>query len=111
MFEMAGGGDAFPTSPLDLPLPAQITMSLTTTPSSRFGFSMMWGKFCHSCFEITARTALAQFGHFTSKTRLWFQNGGFNPPTPLLGAPLWGYQFLCRTLRCLVSSLSLLCGV
>ena len=36
--------------------PAPITMSLTTTPTSRFGFSRMWGKFCHSCFEITGRT-------------------------------------------------------
>ena len=36
---------------------------------------MMQGKFCHSCFEITARTALAQFGHFTLKTRVWFQKG------------------------------------
>ena len=46
-----------------------IIMSLTTTPTNRFGFSMMRGKFCHStCFEIIAHTALAQFGHFTLKT-------------------------------------------
>ena len=34
----------------------------------------------HSCFEISARTALAQFGHFTLKTRVRFQRGGgFDP--------------------------------
>ena len=65
---------------------ALITMSLTTTPTSRFCFNMMWGKFYRICFEITARTVLAQFGHFTLKTRVRFQNGeGFDPPT--LGAP------------------------
>ena len=80
MFVMAGGGDASPTSPLDPPLPALIRMSLTTTPTSRFGFSVMRGKSCHSCFEKTARSAFAQFGHFTLKTRVWFQRGGFNPP-------------------------------
>ena len=50
---------------------------------------MMWGKFCHSCFEITGRTALAQFGHFTLKTRVRFQKGGFRSPKPPLGAPLY----------------------
>ena len=34
-------GGCIPTSPLDLPLPAPITMSLTTMATSRFGFSMM----------------------------------------------------------------------
>ena len=67
--KMAGGGDA---SPLDRPMPALITMPLTTTPTSRFGFSMMRGKFCQSCFEVRARTALAQFEHFTLKTRVRF---------------------------------------
>ena len=76
------GRDAFPTSPPDQPLPAPITMFLTTTPNSRFGFITMWGKFCQSCFEITARTALAQFGHFILKARVWLQ-----PPFPL-GASL-----------------------
>ena len=52
----AGGGMHPPLDPL---LPTLITMSLTTTPTSRFGFSMMRDKFCQSCFEITARTALA----------------------------------------------------
>ena len=76
--KMAGGGMHPPHPSLDPPLPALITLSLTTTPTSRFGFSMMRGKFCHSCFEITARrpTALAQFGHFTLKTRVRFQKGG-----------------------------------
>ena len=41
--------------------------------NQRFGFSMMWDKFCHSCFEITA--------HFTSKTKVRFQKGG-STPTP-----------------------------
>ena len=77
--KMAGGGDA---SPLDSPMPALMTMSLTTTPTSRIGFSVMRGKFCQSCFEVTARTALAQFGHFTLKTRVQFQKGGFDPPNP-----------------------------
>ena len=72
MFENGWWGDAS----LDPPLPKRITMSLTTTPTSQFCFSMMWGKFCHSCFEITASTALAQFGHFTLKTRVRFQKGG-----------------------------------
>ena len=62
-------GDASP--PLGSASAALISMFLTTTPTSRFGFSMMWGKFCHSCFEITARIALAQFGHFTLQARVW----------------------------------------
>ena len=33
--------DAYPTPPLDPPLPALITMFLTTTPTSWVGFSMM----------------------------------------------------------------------
>ena len=32
--KMAGGEDASPTSPLDPPLPARITMSLIATPTS-----------------------------------------------------------------------------
>ena len=56
MFENGWLGGA---SPLDLPMSALITMSLTSKPKSRIGFSMMRGKFCHSCFEMTARTALA----------------------------------------------------
>ena len=84
--KMAGVGDAFP---LDPPMLALITMSLSTTPTSRFGFSMLRGKFCQSCFQVTARTALAQFGHFTLKTRVQFQKGGFRlPKPPPLGAPL-----------------------
>ena len=80
MFENGWWEDASPTSLFDLPLPERITMSPTTTPTSRFGFSMMRGKFCHSYFEITARTALAQFGHFTLKTRVRFQKGrGVDP--------------------------------
>ena len=80
---MAGGGDASLASPLDPPLPALTTMSLTTTPTRRFGFCMMRGRFCHSCFEITARTALA---HFTLKTRAWFQKGvAVLTPKPLPG--------------------------
>ena len=74
MFKNGWWGDASPTSPLDPPLPAPITMSLTTTPTSQFGFSMMWGKFCHSCFETTARTALAvwtlHFKHKVSTTQI-----------------------------------------
>ena len=73
--KVAGGEGCM--HPQYLPLPSLITMSLTTTPTSRFGFSMMRGKFCHSCFEITARTALAQFGHFTLKTRVKVR-----PPQP-----------------------------
>ena len=76
-----------PHIPLDSSLLVLITMSLTTMPTSRFFFSMMWGKFCHSCFEITARTALAQFVHFTLKTMVRFQRWGFDPPPPL-SAPL-----------------------
>ena len=83
MFENGWWGDASPTSPtIDPPLPAPITTSLTTTTTSWFGFIMMWGKFCHICFEITARTAVAQFGHFTLKTRVRFQKEGFDPPNP-----------------------------
>ena len=88
--KMAGGEDAFPLSLLNPPLPARLTMSLTATPTSRFGFSMICGKFCHSCVEITARTALAQFGQFTLKTKVRFKKGGgggFDPQTSL-GAPL-----------------------
>ena len=70
-------------SPLDPPMPALMTVSLTTTPTSRFGFSMVQGKFCLSCFEITARTALAQFGHLTLKTRVRFQKEGLTPKPPL----------------------------
>ena len=79
MFENGWWGGCIPTSLLDLPMPARITMSLTTMPTSRFGFSMMWGKFCHSCFEITPRTALE---HFTLKTSVRFQKGGGRPPNP-----------------------------
>ena len=86
--KMAGGGDAFPS--LDPPLPALITLSLTTTPTSRLGFSMMRGKFCHSCFEITARTALAQVGHFTFNTRVWFQKGKGRPSNPPPGCATAG---------------------
>ena len=37
---------------------------------------------CHSCFEITARTVLAQFGHFALRTRIRFQKGGRPPNSP-----------------------------
>ena len=67
-------------------LPALITMPLTTTPTSRFRFSMIRGKWC---FEITARSAFAQFGHFTLKTRIRFQKGGKGRPSNFsLGALL-----------------------
>ena len=79
MFQNGWWGNA---PSLDPPMPALITMPLTTTPTSRFGFSMMRGKFCQSCFEVTVRTTLAQFGHFTLKTRIRFQRGGFDPPNP-----------------------------
>ena len=79
---MAGGGMDPPQPPLDLLLRALITLSLTTTPTSQFGFSMMRDKFGHSCFEIAARTALAQFGHFTLNTRVRFQKGGGRPLNP-----------------------------
>ena len=87
---MAGRGNAFLTFSLDSPLPALIAMSLTATPTSRFGFSIMRDKFYYSCFEITSRTALAQFRHFTLKTRVRFQKGGggSTPQTHSLGAPL-----------------------
>ena len=89
MFENGWWGRCISTSLLDPPLPARITMSLTTTLTSRFGFCVMCGKFCHSCFEITARTALTQFGHFTLKTKVRFEKGGGSTPqTPPLGAPL-----------------------
>ena len=78
-----GGGGA---SPMDLPMAALIITSLTTTPTSRFSFNMMRGKVCQICFEITARTVLAQFGHFTLKIRVRFNKGEFRPPP--LGAPL-----------------------
>ena len=35
------------------------------------------GKFCRSCFEIAARTVLAQFGHFT--LRFSFKRRGLTP--------------------------------
>ena len=79
---MAVEEDASPSHPLDPPLPSLITMFLTTTPTSRFGFSMMWGKFCQSFFEIRARTALAQFAHFTLKARVRFQMREGRPPKP-----------------------------
>ena len=41
MFQNGWRGDASPTLPLDLPLSALIKMSLTTTPTSWFGFSIM----------------------------------------------------------------------
>ena len=87
--KMAGGGYA---SPLDPPMPALVTIYLTTTPTSQFGFSMMRGKFCQSCFEVTARTALAQFGHFTLKNKGSVSRGGGGglTPQPPLGALLLG---------------------
>ena len=39
--KMAGGGIHPSHPPLDSPPPTLITMSLTITPTSRFGFSMM----------------------------------------------------------------------
>ena len=96
--KMAGGEDA---SLLDPPLPTRIIMSLSTTSTSRFGFSMICGKFCHSCVEITARTAFAQCGHFTSKQKVGSTKGGFRPPKTfwvrqwvhgLLLSQSWGYN-------------------
>ena len=68
------GGGMHPS--LDPPLPALITMTFTTAPTNRFGFSMMWGKFCLICFEIVAGTALAHLD--TSK-----RGGAIDSPTPL----------------------------
>ena len=86
MFENAWWGGCIPTSLLDPPLPARISMSPTTTLTNRFGFSMICGKFCHSCVEITARTAIAQFGHSILKTKVRFEKGGgFDPPNPSPG--------------------------
>ena len=66
--KMAGGAMHPPHPPLGPPLPAVITMSLATTPASRFGFNMMQGKFCRSCFKITARTASTVWTlHFKNK--------------------------------------------
>ena len=79
---VGGGGGMHPHVTPGSALLALTTMSLTTTPTSRFGFSMMRGKFCHRCFETTAPTALARFGHFTLKTRVRFQKGGSDPQTP-----------------------------
>ena len=76
--DMDGGGDTSPASS-----PARTGNNVSHyTPASRFGFSMMWNKFCHSCFEITLRTALAQFEHFTLKARVRFQKGGRPPKLP-----------------------------
>ena len=63
---------------------ALITMSLTTTLTNRFGFRMMPGKFCQSCFEIAVRTALAEFGHFTLQFKIkgLVSKGGGRPPNP-----------------------------
>ena len=73
---MVGSGRCIP---LHLSLFALITMFLT--PTSQFGFRMMRAKFCQSCFKITASTAIAQFGHFTLKTKDQFQKeGGVDPP-------------------------------
>ena len=71
------------------PLPALITTSFTTALTSQSGFCIMRGKFCHSYFEITPRTGLAQFGHFTLRTlQIRFQmEGASTPQTPSLGAP------------------------
>ena len=80
--KMAGGEDASLLVPL---LPARIIMSLTTIPTSRFGFSMICGKFCHSYVKITARTALVQFEHFTLKLKFGLKRGDFDPPNNLLG--------------------------
>ena len=49
---------------------------------------MMWDKFVQSCFEITARAALAQFEHLTLKTKVQFQKEASTPQTPSLGASL-----------------------
>ena len=57
-----------------------LKLPFTTTTTSRFGFSIMCGKFCHSCFEITACSALAQFGHFAFRTRVPFQKKGVLTP-------------------------------
>ena len=77
--KIVGGRNA---NRLDPPMLTLISMSLTSTPTSRFCFSMMQGKFCQSCFEVTAGTTLVQFGHFTLKTRVRFQRRGFDPQTP-----------------------------
>ena len=97
-------GSLHPHIALDPPLPVLITMSLTTTPTSRFGLTILRGKFCHSCFEITARTGttFAQFGHFTLKTRVRFQKG-VRPPNPPWVRHWWNRQMVKpMTLGCVV---------
>ena len=73
-------GDASPLDPLMLAL---ITMSLTTIihqpadlVSVRCRANWQILSTGQSCFEVSAHTALSQFGHFTLKTRVWFQKGG-----------------------------------
>ena len=66
------------------PLPALITMALTTSPTSRFGFSMIRGKFCHRCFERTAGIyCFCTVWTFYFKNKgLVFKGVGFDPLTP-----------------------------
>ena len=77
--QMAGGGiySAHPT--LSPPLTAPITMSLTTAPTRRFGFSMMWGKFCHSCHNSTYCTCTVWTLHFKNKSSV-SKGWGVDPP-------------------------------
>ena len=84
---MAGGGMHPPHPPGLAPARTDNNVFYHYSKSNQ---PMMRGKFCHSYFEITARTALAQFGHFrpTLKTRVRFRKGEFRPPKPSLGVPL-----------------------
>ena len=74
-----------PKIPLDPPLSVLISMYLTTTPTSRFGFSMMCDKFCHTCFEITARSRLHLHSLDSSLQKQGFgfkREGGFDSQPP-----------------------------
>ena len=52
----------------------------------RYTNQLIW--FYHDMRQILSRTALAQFGHFTLKTKARFEKGGGGRIDPPLGAPL-----------------------
>ena len=92
---MADGGGCIPLPPPLRSSPARTNNNVSCHYANQpIWFSMMWGEFCQSCFEITASTALAHFEHFTLKTRIRFQKGGSTPQIPSLGASLF------HVLRC-----------
>ena len=79
---MAGGGDAFPSGSAPGRTDNNVSYHYSNQP--------IWLQYdaeqiLSSYFEITARTAFAQFGHFTLKIRVLFQKRRGRPP---LGAPL-----------------------